>query len=233
MVKNLMTIVYATFIVMSMGVCTSCGSDDDDEDDALGKDGPKYEYVDLGLSVKWATCNIGASSPEEYGYDFAWAETKARVDSTSWGVYDAHSAPFYQYYSMRGWVWTKYTSATSTPVLYPENDAATINLDSPWRMPTKGEVEELINQCMWEWITLEGTNGYKVTGSNGKSIFLPAAGFRSGSQLNYGNICGCYWSSSLSTDDSGSAYGLYFTADNHYWRSNYRYIGCSVRPVRP
>lgn len=188
-------------------------------------------YVDLGLSVKWATCNLGASSPEEYGNYYAWAETKPRTGS-SW-YYDWKTAPYYlsgdSYENVK---WSKYTGSDGKTVLDPADDAATVALGSPWRMPTLDEIKELKDKCTWTWTTMNGKNGYKVVGPNGNSIFLPAAGCRDGSSLNGAGASGDYWASLLNATRPNGAYDLYFYSGNYDWYY-YRFIGQSVRPVRP
>ncbi len=235
MTKNLMTIIYAAFIVMSAGVCFSCNSDDDDNDaNDTGKDKSMHEYVDLGLSVKWATCNIGASHPEEYGYYFAWAETEPRTGD-SWN-YDWDTTPYSLSRDSDHVTWSKYTGSDGKTVLDTSDDAATVNWGSPWRMPTRDEFEELINKCKWTITTVNEVEGYMVTGTNGNTIFLPAAGIRDGSNLYLhaeGGIV-TYWSSSLRASYPSCAYnleGTYLAFLGCYYNS--RCCGRSVRPVCP
>ncbi len=161
------------------------------------------EAIDLGLSVMWASHNVGASKPEDYGDYFAWGETTPKANY-SWETY-------------------KYSSY----------DVATANWGSEWRMPTIEEMEELINKCTWSWTTLNGVNGQLVTGPNGKSIFLPAAGWYDLFLDSIGEDGG-YWSSSLDADDPNCAYYLGFDAGegDYYWDSDERFYGISVRPVR-
>ena len=170
-----------------------------------------HEYVDLGLSVKWATCNVGASTPEGYGDYFAWGETNTK--ST---------------YSL-----DTYTYTDNKPVLDPENDAAHVNWGGAWRMPTNEEWEELRSNCTWTWTTLNGINGYEVKGSNGNAIFLPAAGFRSSNDVFYTGHYGCYWSSSLDADAPNNAKFVEFQSENNDIFRNYysRVCGQSVRAV--
>jgi hypothetical protein len=127
------------------------------------------EYVDLGLSVKWATFNVGATKPEEYGDYFAWGETEPKE------VYD----------------WSTYFEVA--------DDVAAVKWGGKWRMPTMAEQDELRTQCTWTWTSQNGVKGYRVTGTNGNSIFLPAAGYRSGSSLYNTDSKGFYWSSSLNS----------------------------------
>lgn len=167
-----------------------------------------HEYVDLGLSVKWATCNIGATSPEDYGAYFAWGEISIKSSYNT----------------------TKYTA---TPEILPlSNDAANANWGGNWRMPTRTEIEELMLNCTWDWAILNGVKGPKVTSKiNGNSIFIPAAGFRVGDNLNNAGSLGNYWSSSSKMNDNYNTYGLSFNSSNVGWGINGRYIGLSVRAV--
>lgn len=135
-----------------------------------------HEYVDLGLSVKWATCNVGADSPEDYGDYFAWGETKTKSE------YTEESSTAYE----------KLLGDIKGDNRY---DAATANWGGNWRMPTGEEFKELKNKCICQWTTQNGVKGYKVTGPNGNSIFLPAAGSCYESSLNNDGKYGSYWSS--------------------------------------
>lgn len=172
-----------------------------------------YGYVDLGLpsGTKWATCNVGASSPSDYGDYFAWGEISTKSTYT-----DESSAT----YGKEG---IGYISGN------PSMDAARANWGSTWRLPTKSELEELYSKCTWTGMEQGGHNGCRVTGPNGRSIFLPAAGERIGSSLYDQGEEGRYWSSS--PHGSGSAYYLYFYSDGHYLDWYYPYPGRSVRPV--
>ena len=173
-----------------------------------------YEYVDLGLSVMWATCNIGADSLEDYGNYYAWGETETKETYTS-----DNSVTY-------GVEMDEFSGDA-------EYDAATANWGSPWRMPTSSEISELISDCTWTWTTLNSVNGYKVTGTSGNSIFLPAAGHRYSSLLDNAGSEGYYWSSSLGTVYTINAAHLLFDSSgvyhNHFIFS--RYYGQSVRPV--
>ncbi|MCQ2288333.1 MAG: Ig-like domain-containing protein [Muribaculaceae bacterium] len=222
-----------------------------------------HEYVDLGLpgGVLWATCNVGADKPEDYGLYFAWGET------TGYAKGESHSFDWANYKWMTpgrsGWQYViKYTTSdgqksgcwydgdtyVGTTVdgvtyknlteLLPEDDAATANWGAGWRMPTKKEQDDLRNSayCTWTWKTnYNGSvvNGYEVKSkSNGNSIFLPAAGYRFGTSLSGEGSYGLYWSSSLSTSNSYDAYDLRFNSGSVNWDYYYRYGGFSVRPVR-
>jgi hypothetical protein len=189
-----------------------------------------HEYVDLGLSVKWATCNVGATTPEEYGDYFAWGEVEPKT-TYDWSTYK---------YGTNYDQLTKYCSNSSygkdgfvdnKTVLDPEDDAATANWGGAWRMPTKAEQDELRNNCTWIWTTQNGVNGYKVTGPNGNSIFLPAAGCMHGGTLYNAGSLGFYWSSSLLTVSPSSAYSVSFDSVDVDWNGYFRYFGFTVRPV--
>ena len=189
-----------------------------------------HEYVDLGLSsgTKWATCNVGASKPEESGGYYAWGETEEKDDYT-WETYkwcdgDEYSLTKYCTDSYYG----KIDNRTQ---LDPADDVARIKWGGTWRMPTIEEIKELQNECTWQWTSRRGVNGYRVTGPNGNSIFLPAAGYRFGTVVYLRGSSGFYWSSSLSSNYSYNAYYLYFNGGNLYWYYYYRYFGLSVRPV--
>ena len=192
-----------------------------------------HESVDLGLpsGLKWATCNVGAYVPEGYGYYFAWGEVEPKT-TYGWSTYKYCVDNFDDL--------TKYCNNSdygkdgftdNKTVLDPEDDAATANWGSAWRMPTKAEQDELRNNCTWNWTTLNGVKGYKVTGPNGNSIFLPAAGYVVAGTLYYAGSDGYYWSSSLDTDNPSSAYYVSFYSDFVGLYYSGRYCGQSVRPV--
>lgn len=184
----------------------------------------EYAYVDLGLpsGLLWATCNVGASSPEEYGDYFAWAETdrKAKEEYTA------------ETYHSGG----QYSEENETLQIY--DDAAHRNWDWNWRMPTKDEWEELRNECKWTWTTLNGVSGFRVAGKNGNSIFLPSAGYKKDTSLEWEGNSGFYWSSTLDAWGKDSAWELQFTSprswngmDGMSINSQERLRGMSVRPV--
>ena len=177
--------------------------------------------VDLGLSVKWASCNVGAETPEEYGDYFAWGETSPKSsytvsNSVTYGLSTSEL-------ESRGII-------GSDGNLTAKYDAATANWGGSWRMPTLTEMKELLNNCSWTWTTQNGVKGYKVTGPNGNSIFLPAAGFRDGMSLYSAGSYGDYWSATPYSD-SDYAYDLSFGSDYYGWYGAYRYYGHTVRPV--
>lgn len=191
-----------------------------------------HEYVDLDLpsGTLWATCNVGASKPEEYGYYFAWGEnspkSKYNWETYKWSQGTAYTMTKYCTLSSYGKVDNKKT-------LEPIDDAASVNWGGNWRMPTKKELDELCLKCKWEWTTFNGVNGYKVTSkTNGNSIFLPAAGYRNNSSLSANGSYGFYWSSSLRMKYLFYSYILaiesnYMNSDEYDIRS----YGLSVRAV--
>lgn len=187
-----------------------------------------YGWVDLGLSVKWATCNLGASAPEDYGNYYAWGETapKSYYLFSTYKFGSSSSGPFSRYNTS-----SSYGTVDNKTVLDPEDDVAHVKLGGNWRMPTDEEWTELMIRCTWKWTQINGVNGYKVIGPNGNSIFLPAAGFRGNTVLVDAGSDGSYWSSSLNTDYPNSAWTVYFNSDYVYRNSYGRYTGQSVRPV--
>ena len=188
------------------------------------------EAVDLGLSVKWATCNVGASKPEDYGEYFAWGETTTK-STYDWSTYKWCNGSYDT--QTKYCTDSSYGTVDNKTVLDKEDDAAAVNWGGAWRMPTKEEQDELRNNCTWTWITQNGVNGYTVTGPNGNSIFLPAAGYRDDSSLIGAGGYGIYWSSSLNTYYTSDAWYVYFYSSSVYRYYDYRYYGHSVRPVCP
>ena len=170
-----------------------------------------HAYVDLGLpsGILWATCNVGAISPDGYGNYYAWGETSTK---------EVYSRETYTY--------------LDNPYILPSSaDAATINWGTGWRMPTKEEMNELVTNCTHVWTTRNGVRGSLFTGPNGKSIFLPAVGYRHNSELGGFLIYGYYWSSSLDPDGTNFALALNFSTSGNNMYSYYRFYGQSVRPV--
>ena len=196
----------------------------------------KHEYVDLGLSVKWATCNVGASKPEEYGDYYAWGET-ATKEYYEWDSYkwcEGSETTLIKYCNSRS-----YGKVDGKTVLDAADDVAQVKWGGNWRMPTLSEQIELRNNCKWTWTIRNGVSGYLVTsnkiGYTNRSIFLPAGGYIAQSEShNVGYSC-CYWSSTLRTDSYPYFANCYFlTSDITGWDSSgYRNCGRSVRPVCP
>ena len=196
-----------------------------------------HEYVDLGLSVKWATCNVGATSPKEYGDYFAWGETTPKT-TYNWSTYKYCNGT---YDSMTKYCTdSEYGIVDNKTTLELSDDAARVNWGGSWRMPTRAEYMELENNCTRTWTTLNGVNGYKVTSNkNGNSIFLPAAGYRSNGYLSYADSYGGYWLTSLHDDDfyhDYAAEGVTFGPSLQHVVWGYdirRHSGLSVRAVCP
>ena len=183
-----------------------------------------HEYVDLGLSVKWATCNVGAESPEECGTYFQWGETN-EDKVCDWSTYKWCNG----YYSDL----TKYNENDNITTIELCDDAASVNWGGAWRMPTSAEWKELLNNCTWKQTNKNGTSGYIITATNGNSIFLPFAGYLMDGAV-YGKIkYGFYWSSSLNTENLRCAYRLDVRSNSAYLgiNSTNRDEGQSVRPV--
>ena len=181
-------------------------------------------WIDLGLpsGTKWACCNVGASAPEDYGNYYAWGETQPK------SVYFAST---YQYNN--GNLYHDNYIYIGSDIAGTSYDDATANWGAPWRMPSLKQIQELLNYTTSTWTTENGVNGRKFTGSNGGSIFLPAAGKRWGSGLDKAGSFGHYWSSTLYERDQSRAYNLYFYSDYAKWSNHFRDDGGrSVRPVR-
>ena len=202
-----------------------------------------YEYVDLGLSVKWATCNIGAETETEGGIFFQWGETSgvsgSLVGKYSDEKYTWATAPFNNGSSSFDEEYFNSVKGTVCPngILAEEYDTATQIMGSEWRMPTKAEFQELLSGTTKEWISDykgSGVNGYKFTSKTdtSKYIFIPAAGdCTDGSVRDVGHY-GYVWSSSLLTSNPNIAWGLRFNSGNCLMNGNNRYNGRSVRGVR-
>lgn len=195
---------------------------------------PEHEYVDLGLpsGTLWATMNVGADSPEDYGDYFAWGETEPK-EVYNWSTYkwcNGSSTTQTKYCTS-----SSYGTVDNKTVLDLADDAANANWGGDWRMPTDEEREELQNTSYttWTWTTKNGVQGYKVASKiNGNSIFLPAAGYRFNSELyDAGFEEGYYWSSSLNTSVSDYAFYFLFNWTIVDYSSHFRYYGLSVRPV--
>ena len=200
MKKFVVGILSLMFVAM-LNACSSSGNENNG-----------HKYVDLGLpsGVKWATCNIGANSPEEYGDFYAWGEVATKAEYTP-----RNSITFKR--MTHGDVSGK-----------AQEDEATANWGGAWRMPKVSEVHELINQCRWTLTELKGVKGYEVVGPNGNSIFLPAAG----SSLNIPGEGGYYWSSTPDDSDIDHSYNLYYDTEGLVGVFYYdRFYGQSIRPV--
>lgn len=201
----------------------------DDTTPTTGKNNG-HDWVDLGLSVRWATCNVGASSVEKYGDYFAWGETtpKGYGDDDSWSVYQLCNGSENTL--------TKYCTDSglgkvdNKTVLELNDDAAHVNWKGDWRMPTKAEFNELVNKCTWEWQSQNGKNGYKITSKKNKNfIFLPTE--YTGYVFSSGKS-GSYWSSSI-YNNTFPNYASLFSFSEGNIVSNNKDFRCRLHAIRP
>lgn len=190
-------------------------------------------WVDLGLpsGLLWATCNVGATAPEDYGNYFAWGETSTKyVYNWSTYVYGSDYDQLTKYCSNSAYGFNGFTDNLTT--LEPSDDAATVNMGNGARTPTKMEWQELMNNTTMVWTTLNGVNGKSFTGRNGNTLFLPAAGYRYGSELYSAGSIGTYWSSWLVTNAQSDAWYFRIDSGDQYPNNGDRDHGRSVRAVR-
>lgn len=190
-----------------------------------------HQYVDLGLSVKWATCNVGADSPEEYGNYYAWGETVAK---------DIYDYSHYKYCNGTFSFMTKYCvnsdqgKVDNKTSLDLSDDAVRVNWGGTWRLPTKEEFAELFENCVWTIVAQNGITGFKaLSKKNGNSIFLPFAGFKSGNEIHNCGEKGLYLSSSLNPDYNDYVYMLCISSLNGVQADQFsrRMSGLPIRPV--
>ncbi|MBR6827702.1 MAG: PEGA domain-containing protein [Prevotella sp.] len=187
-----------------------------------------HEWVDLGLSVCWATTNVGASKPGDYGDYYAWGETSTKSEY-NWSTYKyGDSEKSLSKYCTK----SSYGTVDNKTVLESSDDVAQVKWGGSWRMPSIKELQELKKKCKWEWTQQDGHDGYRVTGPNGNSIFLPTAGYRYYSLHNLYGMYAYYWSRTFFGGSPGSARYLGFSAGGVYTGYDNRYYGRSVRPVR-
>lgn len=175
------------------------------------------KVVDLGLSVYWASCNLGAESPEESGNFYAWGETspKSSYDKENYAYYDKNT--------------TQYVNIGSD-ISGTQYDAAKVNLGGSWRMPTQEEFQELMDKCTWERTQVNNIIGYRITAANGNSIFLPVMGCYWDSSIKmYENVECSYWTSTAYDEYICSLWGKPF--GNSSLSGAYRQCGLSIRPV--
>lgn len=177
------------------------------------------EVVDLGLSVKWASFNVGATAPEGYGSYFAWGETTEKTNYT-WDTYKFYDAT------------SQECADIGVVISGTQYDAAHTLLGNGWRMPTKEEVVELLTICTPEWMTVNGVEGARLTAPNGKSIFLPAAGYRFEKELKYTREYGRYWSGSVETSNTLFGVDIFFDSAQIKDLDSYRRNGFPIRAVK-
>ena len=256
--NSLRLAIVAFVLGLSAAYVTSCSNDDD----PVPQPADTHEAVDLGLpsGTKWAATNIGSSKESEIGLYFAWGEVVGYgsdpkdgrpflLGDYKWGDeslgmfgitkyqipdgYDGsdENHPKCSWYDDNG-----NFIGDGKAQLDPEDDAAATLWGNGWRMPTKADVEELVANCTYEWTTLEGTEGAKLTSKiNGKSIFLPACGDRGNGDIHWVGVEGYYWASTVATATNALADMIYFSSEKnlpafaHYAR---RFGGRNIRPVR-
>ena len=213
----------------------------------FAQDKIQHEYVDLGLSVKWATCNIGADKPEDYGDYYAWGELSPK-ESYTWENYrfrtggnDEATVRLSKYTSM---YYTsmldednRYFIADDKTRLDLEDDVAHVRWGGNWRLPTDEEMNELIDSCTWTWTTLNGVKGCRVTsnrpGYTDRSIFLPAAGVFD-NNIRSSGTWGHYWSSSVNKQETSYRAGVLAIGSGYAAvKVTFRNHGQSIRPVCP
>lgn len=216
-------------------VFISCG-DGDNNDNGDDKDEPvtyeEHDYVDLGLpsGTLWATCNVGASVPEDYGDYFAWGETKPKK-VYNWSTYKWCTPGVNNWFDRLN----KYNTLSETGTvddkyeLDPGDDAAYVNWGPSWRMPTKAQFDELYWRCSRHWTTRNGVDGMLVTGPNGNTIFLPATGYRYDDKLKDDGFSGYYWSRMIYTNVPWNGCSESFNMEKWSWESYTRDCGFAVR----
>lgn len=170
------------------------------------------ESVDMGLSVQWASCNLGAESPEQIGNFYAWGECEQNA-TYSWRDSKSYNRKFPE-------------------VLTDDVDVAATVLGDGWRMPTDAEVRELMDKCEMREVERNGCYGFEFVAPNGSSIFLPAAGYRHDTTLFHDNIEALYWSASSLVGDNKRALALYINNHEALVDTLYRYYGAQIRPVK-
>ena len=230
--------VFAMLRVLMFGVLmlpmVSCEEDVIDDKDKTEQETGKNEdffvnAIDLGLSVKWAEHNVGATKPEEYGDYYAWGEVEVK------NAYRTVNYKYVKDIDGDGDYWDDDNNWVNigSNISGTEYDAAHVKWGG-WRIPTLTEIQELLNKCSWMKTSVNGVNGYKVTGPNGNSIFLPAAGSIESDDDDGRGSCGYYWSSTLSEDTNRDACNLCFSfySEDFHWDDDNRYMGLSIRPVK-
>ena len=248
--KRIIYLLPIAALLMGVQSCC-CDKDDDSAPVAAPAIQPNGDYpVDLGVSVRWATCNVGATTPEEYGDYYAWGDTatyykpgyaqehpqahwKEGKTGYNWSSYkycNGSGTTLTKYCSKSGYGDGGYTDSDTT-LLYVD-DVAHYKWGGNWRMPTKAEFKELLDSCDCNFTSQNGVNGLKVTSRKdaSQSIFLPAAGWRDGTQLKDLGYC-YYWSSSLNTNSPVDGWYLLFCSYAKYIEGNNRFPGLSIRPV--
>ena len=222
--------VMATIMLSVAVVCAAGCKKDIAQGDGIFNGHP-YVDLDLPSGLMWATCNVGANSPEEYGDYFAWGDTIPK-DYYAWNTYKYSNGGYSQltkYCFDSSYGHNGFTDNLTT--LLPEDDAATANWGNGWCTPTKYQWQELIDNTTSTWMTQNGVYGRLFTASNGNSLFLPATAYQDQDILNGAGFSGFYWSSSLDTDGPGKAWIFYYDRRENRVSIFYRCCGLSVRAV--
>lgn len=238
-------IIASVCMALSTLVLTGCEKEDKDAismsqatkgaKPVQGKDGKDYMVVDLGIpgGLLWATCNIGAKTPDEAGTFFSWGETEPKAsygyDNYKWcnGSYNNMNKYTYDYDHAAGKV------LDSLKTLQAVDDAATQLLGEGWRIPTKKQFADMIYRCDYKECKLEGTWGYLFTSKeNGNTIFIPLAGCRDYEELLHTDW-GFYWTTELNTANSEESYVLWLkkSANPVEKKPQLRYLGLPIRAV--
>ena len=234
----------AALILMTVVVCTA-GCTKDDPNNGGNNNGGNggnslngHEYVDLGLpsGTLWATCNVGADTPEGYGDYFAWGEIQPK------GIYERENYKWANYVVGDEIQWTKYCGTDKLISLQPEEDDATVNWGSGWCMPTSSQWVELLGNTTSVWTTQNDVNGWRFTGPNGNVVFLPASSdcwYTESLPTNPKDLGerGNYWANSLILEHADEVeVASHFDFDSSSYQMDKaevcdRHIGASVRPV--
>lgn len=237
MIKARRLLAFAMAAVVAMGAMSCDKDESNDSASSNSNNETAGDWVDLGLpsGLLWASRNIGASQPTADGQYFAWGETQSKtVYSWETYAYGYSYSELTKYCNNEYFGYNGYTDGLTT--LQPSDDAATANWGNGARTPTMEEIKELCDNCTSEWVTLNGAKGRKFTGTNGNSIFIPAAGYLEGDGSNNAGSMGFYWSATLRTDGyPNTAWQLEInqgTARATNSTGYHRYYGLPVRAVR-
>lgn len=231
--------IFFPFLLLLIGLCSlsACGGDDNDGQDGKNKNLPPttgeyiingHKFIDLGLpsGLLWADCNIGASTPKEFGSSFAWGEIETKTDFT-WANYKFQNGS--SKFSLETVFYvSKYNSLDNKKTLLAEDDVATMKWGEKCHMPTQLDMKELCEKCIWKW----ESGGCTVTGPNGNSIYLPATGRLLSNEITNKGTAGYYWTRSRSVEKPAEAYHLIMYDDSRFYNSTLlRSYGIYVRAV--
>lgn len=201
-----------SLVVVGLSSCSN------DEPEQSGNP-DESKYVDLGLSVKWAKCNIDANSPEEIGSYFAWGETATKTEYSESNYFDNS--------------YSKFKNGGKKTICGTVNDIATKRFGKSWQMPTKEQIDELVNNLEWSYTTINGQEVLQGIASNGNSIIFPITGMYAGNSI-LSKSQGCYWGGELyanANDNSKASMLSFFKGQSPRSSNYYRYEGMAIRPV--